>query len=138
MLLEESDLFTERYLIEVSSPGIRRPLRKPDHFAACVGQIVDTRVGSADRNRRLRGVLVAADRTAIRIQPEQAGPADSITAEQEIALPYTEVLEANLDPEFDAQALIQADRRKRKQQRRQERQERRQLRLNKQARRQKS
>jgi hypothetical protein len=39
-----------------------------------------------------------------------------------VTLPYAEILEANLDPEFDAQQLIQADRRRRKAERRANRQ----------------
>ena len=44
MLLEEADPFPGQYVIEVSSPGIRRPLRKLEHYQAAVGQKVDLKV----------------------------------------------------------------------------------------------
>lgn len=50
------------YLLEVSSPGIERPLRRPEHFRGAVGQTVavKTRAGTAG-DRRAEGVLEAAD-----------------------------------------------------------------------------
>ncbi len=40
-LLDVEDPFTSRYTLEVSSPGIERPLAKPEHFAEAVGQWVE-------------------------------------------------------------------------------------------------
>ncbi len=37
VLLDEADPFPGRYLLEVSSPGIDRPLVRPEHFARFVG-----------------------------------------------------------------------------------------------------
>ena len=118
MLLEQADLITERYLIEVSSPGIRRPLRKPDHFAAQVGELVEVKTGAAGRPGRIRGELVAVDEGGIRIRPAGSAPEDPGETPAEIVFAYREILEANLDSEFDIQALIRADRRRRKDQQR--------------------
>ncbi len=38
-----SDLFPERYTLEVSSPGLDRPLCKPAHFARFVGREVSVK-----------------------------------------------------------------------------------------------
>ena len=69
MLLEEADLFPGRYVVEVSSPGVRRPLRTPEHFAAAVGQRVDLKVA---RLGRVRGVLkkAAPDLLLVETAPE--------------------------------------------------------------------
>jgi ribosome maturation factor RimP len=123
MLLEEADLFPEAYVIEVSSPGIRRPLRTAAHFAAVVGEKVDLKL--ATRKARLRGVLSAFADDVLTIQP--AAPQDAAAdaeAPAAIAVALEELLEANLDPDFDAQAIINADRRRRKEDKRQERRER--------------
>src|SRR5262245_12866295 len=45
------------YALEVSSPGLERPLRRPDHFRRAVGSQVSVKVPG----RRVRGVLTAAD-----------------------------------------------------------------------------
>jgi ribosome maturation factor RimP len=51
------------YALEVSSPGLERPLRTPAHFARAVGEIVSvkTRAGDDHGPRRVRGVVTAAD-----------------------------------------------------------------------------
>ena len=60
--LDHSDPIPGRYTLEVTSPGIERPLRTPAHFARAVGETVTIRVdaGTADV-RRLTGTLQAAD-----------------------------------------------------------------------------
>jgi ribosome maturation factor RimP len=51
----------ERYALEVSSPGLERPLRTPAHFRGALGETVSLkrRVGAA--NERVRGVVRGAD-----------------------------------------------------------------------------
>lgn len=49
------------YTLEVSSPGLERPLRRSEHFAGAVGERVVVRVREPDgRTRRLRGRLAGA------------------------------------------------------------------------------
>ena len=55
--------YLDRYTVDVSSPGLERPLRKPDHFEAAVGTRVAVRTAhELDGRRRFRGELVAAAR----------------------------------------------------------------------------
>ncbi len=62
----EDDLVEGRYLLEVSSPGIERGLRRPEHFQGAVGAqvVVKTRPGS-DGERRVEGVLESADDSGV-------------------------------------------------------------------------
>ena len=113
MLLEEADLFTGRYVIEVSSPGIRRPLRTAAHFADAVGQNLDVKTAAG----RFKGRLAAFADGVLTIETAAADAAP-------VTVRLGEVREANLDPEFDAQALINADRRRRKEEKRRRREER--------------
>lgn len=111
MLLEEADLFPGQYVIEVSSPGIRRPLRKPEHYLAAVGHRVDLKVSGKDSGR-VRGDLQGIEGDILVVVTEtDDGPGEA-------RVEMNKVLEGNLDPEFDAQALINADRRKRKEDKR--------------------
>jgi ribosome maturation factor RimP len=50
-----------RYLLEVSSPGVERPLRTPAHFGGAVGStvVVKTHPGTAGE-RRVEGILESA------------------------------------------------------------------------------
>ncbi len=51
----------ERYALEVSSPGIERPLTKPEHFRRYVGQRARVRTrGDHDGHRSFSGELLGA------------------------------------------------------------------------------
>jgi len=51
-----------RYTLEVSSPGVERPLRTPGQFARAVGETVTVRTtGGGQGERRVTGRLSAAD-----------------------------------------------------------------------------
>jgi ribosome maturation factor RimP len=53
------------YALEVSSPGLERPLRTPAHYARAVGETISVKTRARDDQsaRRVRGVLAAADDT---------------------------------------------------------------------------
>jgi len=57
------------YALEVSSPGLERPLRTPAHFARAVGETVSVKVRASDEHgaRRVRGVLAAPDDTGFEL-----------------------------------------------------------------------
>ncbi len=79
--------YLERYSIEVSSPGIERPLRTRDHFARAVGHKAAVRTGSDIQGRkRFRGEVVAADERSLRLQ----------TANEAVDIPYEEIVRGNL------------------------------------------
>ena len=73
-LLDEEDPIAGEYTLEVSSPGLERPLRTPEHFARAVGDTVTvkTRAG-VEGERRFKGPVVSADDTGFEVQPE-SGP----------------------------------------------------------------
>jgi ribosome maturation factor RimP len=66
----------ERYALEVSSPGLDRRLRKPEHFAAQVGREVAVRMTEpVDGRRNFRGVLEAAGSDSVTLTLEGGGSA---------------------------------------------------------------
>lgn len=66
--LDEVDPITDRYTLEVSSPGLERVLRTPAHFAGAVGSEVTVKtVPGTEGDRRVAGTLVAADETTITV-----------------------------------------------------------------------
>lgn len=61
-VLDEADPIPGRYTLEVSSPGLERPLRTPDHFERAIGQLVAVKtVTDIDGARRFRGTLTGAN-----------------------------------------------------------------------------
>ena len=57
-ILDEQDPIPGSYTFEVSSAGLDRPLRRPEHFAQCMGQQVDVRFyRPVDGQKGYTGVL---------------------------------------------------------------------------------
>ena len=69
--MDDADPLPGRYTLEVSSPGLERPLRTPDHFARAVGDTVHVKTRpNVDGERRIVGELTAADDDGITIRPQ--------------------------------------------------------------------
>ena len=80
------DDYRSEYTIDVSSPGVERPLRKPEHFAAVIGQRIAVR-SDGGKKSRYRGELTEAGEEAITLRAGDAG---------ELRIPYTAIVRANL------------------------------------------
>lgn len=66
--LDDADPIAHRYTLEVTSPGVERRLRRPDHFKGAVGEAVKVRtLPEVDGERRVEGTLVAADDEGITV-----------------------------------------------------------------------
>ena len=69
--LDEHDPIPGKYTLEVSSPGLERPLRRPEHYEGAVGeQITIKTVPEAEGDRRVRGTLDQVDPDGVRITLE--------------------------------------------------------------------
>jgi ribosome maturation factor RimP len=70
-LLDVTDLIPNPYNLEVSSPGIDRPLRRLDHFQKYIGYIIEVRTISPVQNRRnFKGELKEASSEGVVIDCE--------------------------------------------------------------------
>ena len=60
-IIDEADPIEDFYYLEVSSPGLERVLRKPEHFAASIGDEIEIRLFAPDENKKkaYTGTLVA-------------------------------------------------------------------------------
>ena len=66
--LDADDPVPGRYTLEVSSPGLERKLRTPEHFAAAIGKKVRVRtVAGTEGERRVEGELAASDGDGITV-----------------------------------------------------------------------
>jgi ribosome maturation factor RimP len=66
--LDEHDPIPSKYTLEVSSPGLERPLRTSRHYAGAVGTPISVKtIAGFDGARRLKGTLTAADDQGITI-----------------------------------------------------------------------
>ncbi len=65
--LDLRDPIQGRYTLEVSSPGLERPLKSPEHFARSVGSrvVVKTSQDVGAGRRRIEGEIVQADQQGV-------------------------------------------------------------------------
>lgn len=91
--LDVDDPVEKAYHLEVSSPGIDRPLVRKSDFATWVGHLVklETSIMVADR-KRFRGRIAAADDTGIVIERDQPAYGDEPT----VRIPFETIAEARL------------------------------------------
>ena len=84
-LLDEKDFIDESYILEVSSPGLGRPLKKEKDFIRSMGEEIEIRTYRAvNKQKEFRGILTAYDKETVTIQQEDE---TSLTLERaEIAL----------------------------------------------------
>jgi ribosome maturation factor RimP len=77
----------ERYALEVSSPGIERPLSKPQHFKRFLGRRARVRTrGEHDGQRSFTGELVGASDDEVTIAADGGV----------VAIPYAEIQRSHL------------------------------------------
>jgi ribosome maturation factor RimP len=77
--LDHNDPMPGRYTLEVTSPGLERPLRTPAHFQREINKVVSVRLHHAvDGRRRLQGTLLRADERSIVVCLEDTGTETSV------------------------------------------------------------
>lgn len=85
--LDVEDPIADSYTLEVSSPGIDRPLIKPRDFARFAGHLCKIELKSPiEGQRRFSGKIISADETSVRLAATTG----------EVALPFAEMTRAKL------------------------------------------
>ena len=70
-LLDKEDFIEDAYILEVSSPGLLRPLKKDKDFKRNIGNEVELRLYKAvDKVKEDRGILTAFDDGTVTIEHE--------------------------------------------------------------------
>ena len=70
-LLDKNDFIADSYILEVSSPGLGRKLKKDRHFEKSIGEEVDIKLYKAiDNKKEWSGILIGFDDETISIETE--------------------------------------------------------------------
>lgn len=70
--LDEVDFIPDAYILEVSSPGLGRPLKKDRHLEKSIGEEVEVRTYKPiDRQKEFSGILKGFDKDTITIETEE-------------------------------------------------------------------
>ncbi len=91
-VLDVEDPISTEYNLEVSSPGMDRPLFKEQHYAAIIGEVVNIRLSMPMNNRRnFKGTLVAVEDGVVSVEVDG----------QTFDLAFANIEKGNLVPTFD-------------------------------------
>jgi len=92
-VLDVADPIERAYRLELSSPGMDRPLVRRSDFERHAGHQVRIEMAAPiDGRRRYRGVLLGVEGSAARVRRDDAGPGEAT----EVLLPIEEMAEAKL------------------------------------------
>ena len=70
--LDEEDFIEESYIMEVSSPGLGRPLKKEKDYKRSMGKELEIRTYKViDREKEFYGILQAYDDSSVTIETEE-------------------------------------------------------------------
>jgi ribosome maturation factor RimP len=91
-LLDVEDLIPNRYILEVSSPGIERGLYKVSDYQRFSGNRIKVRTSEPiDGQRNFRGKLIGVIGRSVSLDADGRG---------EIEIPYEQIVKANIEYEF--------------------------------------
>ena len=90
-LLDVEDPITKAYHLEVSSPGLDRPLTKPEHYQRFVGEKVRLQtLAPIGKRKKFPGVIVSANEHEVVINVDG----------QHFHIPHADVERARLAPDY--------------------------------------
>ncbi|RCW70678.1 ribosome maturation factor RimP [Saliterribacillus persicus] len=94
--LDEIDPITGAYFLEVSSPGVERPLKKPEDFKAHVGDNIFVKLYQPiDNEKEFNGKLLSFKEDLVEIEYKVK------TRKKTLEIPYKLIAKANLSVSFD-------------------------------------
>ena len=83
--LDKEDFIADSYTLEVSSPGLGRPLKKDKDFERSMGEDVELRLYKPrDKQKEFAGILKGYDRETVTIETEDSR--EEVFTRSEIAL----------------------------------------------------
>ncbi|WP_106475824.1 ribosome maturation factor RimP [Phytohalomonas tamaricis] len=92
-ILDVEDPIAGQYNLEVSSPGMDRPLFSLSHFSRFAGHVVQLRLRAPfEGQRKFKGLLVGVDGDEVLLQ----------VGEEEYGFPIETIDQAHVVPQFDA------------------------------------
>lgn len=69
--LDEKDFIEDAYILEVSSPGLGRPLKKEKDFTRSIGELIEIKLYKAiNKQKEFEGVLISFTKDTITIECE--------------------------------------------------------------------
>ena len=78
--LDAEDRIKDAYILEVSSPGLTRPLKKDKDFARSIGKLVDVKLyRQVNNSKELTGVLMAYNAEEVQLMLDDGDAHEELT-----------------------------------------------------------
>lgn len=78
--LDAEDRIKDAYILEVSSPGLTRPLKKEKDFARSIGKLVDVKLyRPVNNSKELTGVLMAYNEEEVQLMLDDGDTHEELT-----------------------------------------------------------
>ena len=90
--VEGIDPVAGSYTLEVSSPGMARPLRRPADFVRFSGEEVELATTATEGRRRYKWTIAEADDDAVTLELEDG---------ERVSIPHDEIKKCTLKPVYD-------------------------------------
>lgn len=90
--VEKLDPISGSYTLEVSSPGMARPLRRPSDFERYIGSAVELVTTATEGRRKFKGIIAATDEQAVTLELEDG---------EQVSIPHGDVKKCALKPVYD-------------------------------------
>lgn len=97
LILDVEDIFPDNYTLEVSSPGLDRPLKKAEDFVRFTGRLIRVKTyeqfpdDTGNKRKTFLGTLDGYDGVAVRMKLKEG---------QTATIPLERIAKANLEFEF--------------------------------------
>lgn len=91
-VLDELDPIPDSYVLEISSPGLARPLRKAHDFERFAGETIQLSTKAKEGRRKYTGELLGLEDGAVRISCDG----------ETFTIAFDEVKSAKIKPNYDA------------------------------------
>lgn len=93
-LIDAHELFAGKYSLNVSSPGLSRPLSDPRQYHKNVGRVIKVRYSDQDATKKISGELIQVTDGNI-IVAESEGK-----TKKEQSIEFSSIIEAKIIPQF--------------------------------------
>ncbi|QWT16956.1 ribosome maturation factor RimP [Collinsella sp. zg1085] len=99
-VVEELDPFSASYTLEVSSPGMARPLRRVQDIMNHIGAAVELSTTATEGRRRYSGTITAADEQEVVLSTDSG---------EQYRIAHAEIKKCNVKPVYDFTPLTEGN-----------------------------
>lgn len=91
-ILEVEDIFPGKYVLEVSSPGLDRPLKTQKDFKRCIGELVNVEIDEDEKKSRIFGKVIDVTDSSVVLETKKE--------KKSLEISFEKILNASIEIRF--------------------------------------